>query len=93
MGIKLKNKIFIFVLLIFLGTIILLTVYNVVSINQLAKDCVELKGNLESIKQENIFLINRVNELEKPERIIQIANESLNMNLPQKPAKELSFDY
>lgn len=93
MDIKSRNKIFVFVTVIIIGIIIFLTVNNVVTINQLAKECVELKDNLESIKQENIFLMNQVNELEKPERIIKTANEKLKMNLPNKPAKELSFHY
>lgn len=75
-----------------LGVFIVISVNNVVSINQLAKDNSELQKNLESLKRENIFLIKELNELEDPERIIKIAIKNIGMKSPQKPAKTIDLE-
>jgi cell division protein FtsL len=86
------KKIISLLIIILLGLFIVISVNNVVSINQLAKDNSELQRNLENLKKENTFLIKEVNELEDPERIIKIAIEKIGMKFPQKLAKKLELE-
>jgi cell division protein FtsL len=86
------KKIISLLIILLLGLFIVISVNNVVSINQLAKDNSELQRNLENLKKVNIILIKEVNELEDPERIIKIATEKIGMKFPQKPAKKLELE-
>lgn len=75
--------------MVFVGFASVLYVDNVIKINKLAKEILQLKDNLSKVKEKNILLTKRINELESPDRIIQLAIQKYGMKFPNKAAKKL----
>lgn len=76
-----KIKLFFAVLLI--GVWIVLYVSNVIAINKLFREKYVLESQLEKLREENLILSKKINELEDAARIIPFAKKNLNMKEPE----------
>ncbi len=76
-----KIKLFFAVLLI--GVWIVLYVSNVIATNKLFREKYVLESQLEKLREENLILSKKINELEDAERIIPFAKKNLNMKEPE----------
>lgn len=72
-----------------LGLVLIAYVDNVIEINRLYKENLKLKSQLQNIKERRIKILKKINDLESPERIIELAQKNLGMKFPVKPAKKL----
>jgi hypothetical protein len=86
---KQRSWLKIFLMIIIIGFLLITYVDNVIEINRLVKENYKLKENLNEIKEQNLILMKKLNEMELPERIIEHSKKYLKMKFPEKPPKEL----
>jgi len=86
---KQRNWLKIFLMIIIIGFLLIKYVDNVIEINRLVKENYKLKENLNEIKEQNLILMKKINEMELPERIIEYSKKYLKMKFPEKPPKKL----
>ncbi|MCX7908530.1 MAG: hypothetical protein N2560_03320 [Ignavibacteria bacterium] len=81
---KQKNWLKILLLIALIGFLFILYVNNVINIKRIAKENLELKENYLGIKEINLLLTKKINEMEEPEKIIENAINKLGMKFPEK---------
>lgn len=86
---KQRNWLTILFWILLLGTFIVFYVDNVIKINGLVKEIQKLKTNYAQIKEKNVILKKRINELEAPEYIIEKATTKFGMVYPRKVPKSV----
>lgn len=72
-----------------LGIVLIAYVDNVIEINRLYKENLNLKNQLQDIKERKIKILKKINDSDSPERIFDYSQKNLGMKLPDKPSKKL----